>query len=227
MELAVATVSGIRDSAPTVPASMKAPKIELCCELQLKAGTQSGLQAVRNAAVSWLTSSGLTIALGMHDPQRVGVPLLAEACSSIRIEPALISSSSLRKQRAERMGHEDIPAPFVGSCPSSSESNPLVFPYCQARMTVLPYVLHDSKTGDVMMETEENENVCVFQKWALPNKEFENLWENLHFDDSIKATLLKYTSTALVFSDKNVDSKASNFHTRTAVAANVVNRFDN
>lgn len=181
-------------------------KVELCCELQLNSDARVGLQAVSDAATSWL-ASGLTIALGLHDPRLVEVPLLAETCTSIRIEPTVPSGTLLQPELPEGKGDKRFSGAFVGSCRSSTESEPVVFPYCQAHITILPYFLHDKVKEKGMGETGENGGINVFTQWPLPNTEFESLWESLHFEKAIKETLLEYTLTALLFSDKNVDPK--------------------
>ena len=188
---------------------LEASKIELCCELQLKADAQVGFQAMLDAATLWLASSGLTVALGRHDPQLVGVPLLAQTCLSICIEPALPRGSSLLARRSGATRDQRLSAAFVGSCRSSAEINPLVFPYYQANITVLPYTLHEGAEEGGVAEVGEEGRTHIFRQWALPNKEFGNLWESIHFDEAIKETLLEYSATALLFSDRSVDSKAS------------------
>ncbi|KAL8273427.1 hypothetical protein Esti_002672 [Eimeria stiedai] len=195
---------------------VESPKLKLCCELQLKRLDVS-LQAVSDAAVSWLRSLGLTIALGVHDPQRVGVPILEETCSAICIEPAIPGGDYPQLHSSGDRRDQGFSALLAGSSNSSVEVNPMVFPYCQAHITVLPYFLHNKKKEGGIVEMDEEGGVSVFQQWALPNQEFENLWKNLYFDDAIKANLLEYTSTALIFSDKNVDSKASELERKTSL----------
>ena len=38
------------------------------------------------------------------------------------------------------------------------------------------------------------------------NSDFEGLWESLHFDAGVKPRLLRYASSALLFSDAGVDA---------------------
>ncbi|KAL8426232.1 hypothetical protein Efla_007041 [Eimeria flavescens] len=210
MELSSSLAGSRRRAASTelTPADATIPKIKLCCELQLKSADFS-FHAVSDAATSWLSSAGLTIALGMHNPQRVGVPLLAQACSSICIEPVIPGGDFSKQQLPEERPEKKLCSLLIGSCSSSTENNPEVFPYCQAHITVLPYTLHNRRTDAGIVDMGEEGNVSIFQQWTIPNREFDGLWRNLHFDDAIKATLLEYTSTALIFSDKNVDAKAS------------------
>ncbi|XP_065827691.1 pachytene checkpoint protein 2 homolog isoform X2 [Oscarella lobularis] len=52
---------------------------------------------------------------------------------------------------------------------------------------------------------EEEEDMTVATHWRLPCSEFHGLWESLVYDSSVKAQLLSYASTALLFSDRDVD----------------------
>lgn len=230
---------------------VRQPKVELCCEICVKLEAKVPFQAIIDAANCWLASSGLTVALGFHCPSRVGVPLLARACSSICIEPANLRTFSVSSQLSSSSSSNGggggcnsnnsskdmncLSAAFLGSCRSSIESHPVIFPYCQAHITVFPYKLHEGikECGVVGSDEEEVfENTAanaaatnpltttptateetttaatsLFKQWKLPNKEFENIWENLHFEKGEKEILLEYTATALLFSARNVNTK--------------------
>ena len=47
----------------------------------------------------------------------------------------------------------------------------------------------------------------VGQEWALPGVESEGLWEALLYDSDVKRRLIKYSASAIAFSDHNVDSQ--------------------
>ncbi|XP_057564007.1 pachytene checkpoint protein 2 homolog isoform X1 [Hippopotamus amphibius kiboko] len=53
---------------------------------------------------------------------------------------------------------------------------------------------------------EETENMIAASHWVLPAVEFHGLWDSLVYDVEVKSHLLNYVLTALLFSDKNVDS---------------------
>ncbi|CDJ46048.1 thyroid hormone receptor interactor, putative [Eimeria brunetti] len=246
--------STVSDPASCWPAS----KVKLCCEVQIKLNSNVSFQEIIDATNCWLASSGLTVALGRHCPQRVGVPLLSRCCSSILIEPANLrafslhpthssssssSSSSSGGSSGSSSSSKDmqncLSAAFTGSCKSSLERQPLVLPYCQVQISVLPYVLHEGvKEGGVEVSDDEEssqtaaaaaaeaaaagpdaaaaaaaeaaaETSSLFKQWTLPNKEFDGIWDNLHFEEEVKETLLEYAATALLFSHRNVNSKAS------------------
>nr|XP_019600146.1 PREDICTED: pachytene checkpoint protein 2 homolog isoform X1 [Rhinolophus sinicus] len=53
---------------------------------------------------------------------------------------------------------------------------------------------------------EETESITAANHWLLPAAEFHGLWDSLVYDVEVKSHLLDYVMTALLFSDKNVDS---------------------
>jgi pachytene checkpoint protein 2 len=62
--------------------------------------------------------------------------------------------------------------------------------------------LNEDEPGE---DEEGEEGVPSYREWSLPSREFEGLWESLHFDSSIKRQLLRYALTALLFSDLKVN----------------------
>lgn len=46
----------------------------------------------------------------------------------------------------------------------------------------------------------------AIHQWELPHRDFEGLWESLHFPGHLKQQLMSYSATALLFSARNVDS---------------------
>lgn len=45
-----------------------------------------------------------------------------------------------------------------------------------------------------------------FNEWVLPAKEFDGMWESLIYESGLKQRLLRYAASALLFSEKGVDS---------------------
>ncbi|XP_057516693.1 pachytene checkpoint protein 2 homolog isoform X2 [Amaranthus tricolor] len=45
-----------------------------------------------------------------------------------------------------------------------------------------------------------------FNEWTLPAKEFDGMWESLIFESGLKERLLRYAASALLFSEKGVNS---------------------
>lgn len=52
--------------------------------------------------------------------------------------------------------------------------------------------------------SEGEEEIPAATYWILPAAEFDNYWENLVFDTSIKEELLSYIRTTLLFSDRKI-----------------------
>ncbi|KAF5909846.1 pachytene checkpoint protein 2, partial [Clarias magur] len=63
-----------------------------------------------------------------------------------------------------------------------------------------------SDDGPSMLNLEEEEAISAANHWLLPAAEFHGIWESLVYEEGIKTQLLDYVSTAMFFSDKNVDS---------------------
>ncbi|KAM7283600.1 pachytene checkpoint protein 2 homolog [Ixodes scapularis] len=72
-----------------------------------------------------------------------------------------------------------------------------------AHMPLVPHVYHVN--ADEMGVEELEDGMAAANHWVLPSAEFEGLWESLVFDSKVKDELLSYSSTALLYSDKNVD----------------------
>jgi hypothetical protein len=66
---------------------------------------------------------------------------------------------------------------------------------------VLAYQLESEGPAD---DDEGDEAAPSYREWALPATEFAGLWEALHYEVTIKARLLRYASSALLFSDRGV-----------------------
>ncbi|XP_062842080.1 pachytene checkpoint protein 2 homolog [Trichomycterus rosablanca] len=60
--------------------------------------------------------------------------------------------------------------------------------------------------GPSTLNLEEEEELSAANHWLLPAAEFHGIWDSLIYDEGIKTQLLDYVSTAIFFSDKNVDS---------------------
>lgn len=77
------------------------------------------------------------------------------------------------------------------------------------------YQFHDQEvveeySGDMDQDHYDHgqgsgESVMMARHWTLPCQEFEDIWENLVFDDPIKTNLPDYVRTMLLFSERNVN----------------------
>jgi hypothetical protein len=57
-------------------------------------------------------------------------------------------------------------------------------------------------------DDDEGEDGAVsYKEWQLPATDFEGSWDALYYESSIKRHLLQYASSALLFSDRGVNSQ--------------------
>jgi hypothetical protein len=54
---------------------------------------------------------------------------------------------------------------------------------------------------------EENDNLPTFRQVVLPCAQYNNLWESLVYDDTVKQDLLDYIEASLLFADRSVDKQ--------------------
>ena len=54
-------------------------------------------------------------------------------------------------------------------------------------------------------EDESGNDLASCMQWQLPAKELHGLWETLIYEGEIKQNLLNYATTAMLFSDRNVN----------------------
>ncbi|XP_043921074.1 pachytene checkpoint protein 2 homolog [Protopterus annectens] len=71
---------------------------------------------------------------------------------------------------------------------------------------VLIHIFYLSEDGPSIENLDEEENLIAANHWLLPAVEFNGLWESLVYDNEVKSQLLEYVATAILFSDRNVDS---------------------
>ncbi|ELU08640.1 hypothetical protein CAPTEDRAFT_163622 [Capitella teleta] len=67
------------------------------------------------------------------------------------------------------------------------------------------HVFHLMDEGPAQEELEEEEDLAAASHWVLPCTQLYGLWESLVFDTGVKAELLQYAATTLLFSDRNID----------------------
>ncbi|XP_017677904.1 PREDICTED: pachytene checkpoint protein 2 homolog isoform X2 [Lepidothrix coronata] len=76
-----------------------------------------------------------------------------------------------------------------------------------SKSSISLHIFHLNEEGPTSENLEEeNEDITAAHHWVLPAAEFHGLWESLIYDSEVKANLLDYVTTTLLFSDKNVDS---------------------
>ena len=80
-------------------------------------------------------------------------------------------------------------------------------PFWQADLRLHIYVLDDDGPSQEYTDgNTDGEGISSCEQWALPCTEFHGLWENLIYDHTIKAQLLSYCHTAMIFADSRVNT---------------------
>ncbi|KAL2634595.1 hypothetical protein R1flu_006074 [Riccia fluitans] len=75
--------------------------------------------------------------------------------------------------------------------------------FWQVTLQVHVYQLNE---GGPAEELEGNDTIPSFHEWMLPAREFHGLWESLIYESALKQHLVRYAATALLFSEKGVNS---------------------
>lgn len=70
------------------------------------------------------------------------------------------------------------------------------------KLAIHVFQLHDD--GPATEELEED--IAAANHWLLPSEDFHGVWESLIFDSDVKAQLINYAMTTLLFSDRGVNS---------------------
>ncbi|XP_020894104.1 pachytene checkpoint protein 2 homolog [Exaiptasia diaphana] len=70
------------------------------------------------------------------------------------------------------------------------------------KLAIHVFQLHED--GPASEELEEE--ISAANHWLLPSIEFDGLWDSLIFDSEVKAQLINYATTTLLFSDRGVNS---------------------
>eukprot|EP00937_MAST-01D_sp_MAST-1D-sp2_P005262 g5262.t1 len=80
--------------------------------------------------------------------------------------------------------------------------------FFRADVRVHVFELSDEGPSDEAVDGggDDEEPVAACTQWVLPAREFDGLWASLVFEDGIKASLLEYANTAMLFSDAGVDA---------------------
>jgi SpoVK/Ycf46/Vps4 family AAA+-type ATPase len=45
----------------------------------------------------------------------------------------------------------------------------------------------------------------MYKEWTLPARDLQGMWESLMYESEVKQRLLRYSTSALLFSDSEVD----------------------
>ncbi|EDV29041.1 uncharacterized protein TRIADDRAFT_52531 [Trichoplax adhaerens] len=73
------------------------------------------------------------------------------------------------------------------------------------------FQLHQDEPADEGLN-DDDENIVAARHWILPSTYLHDTWDSLIYEDNIKAKLLSYISTTLLFSDKKVNQDLINWN---------------
>lgn len=76
--------------------------------------------------------------------------------------------------------------------------------YFRSQVEVFVFRTHDTPPHEETSE-HDDQTTTLFSHYLLPNREMEGIWENLVLQDGVKERLLNYSTTSLLFSQKQVD----------------------
>lgn len=105
-------------------------------------------------------------------------------------------------------GYPHVLTSFTGT-PLEGEVDKIVTEYTddvQGQLDSATLVVHVYEVNHDDAGLEEIEDgMAAASHWVLPSAQLEGLWESLVYETPVKAELLSYSSTALLFADKKVD----------------------
>lgn len=111
------------------------------------------------------------------------------------------------------MSTEDSDCPLNYSAVDSLKSSPAAasVDLKSAYLAIHVYRLVSGDEADPTHETIEvsSEVIKGGTRWLLPSPEFDGLWDSLVYDSTVKRDLLKYSESALLFSDYEVGGLCS------------------
>ena len=146
-------------------------------EVRVSAGTTSRFDVIKNAVHSFLTTSLSDIFLPSVIEGWEDVPLLASS--------------------VEKISASECP------CPES------YLPIEQTSLQIYVYQLDTDALEELTSGSGrgDDEQVMAASSCELPSMLWEGLWDSLIYPDNIKAKLLDYIYSTIVFSDAGVDCK--------------------
>ena len=136
-------------------------------------------------------------------------PTTASSSSSSASSSSLSSMSATTK--TDSMDHmmemDHHHAASSNQLPHFPTFTPTSVPFWQALPLVHVYKLDgDGPSQEFTGGGDEEEGISSLEQWCLPCTEFDGLWDNLVYDFAIKAQLLSYCQTAMIFADSRVNN---------------------
>ncbi|CAD6341846.1 unnamed protein product [Miscanthus lutarioriparius] len=149
------------------------------------------------------------------DKVLVSVEVLLHAASAARHEDVQVAVERMLEARCLSYVDGPVPIPADNSfllenvkririCDTDEwAENRKVLLFWQVKPVVHVFQLSEDGPGE---EPSEDDTLSSFNEWALPAKEFDGLWESLLYEVGLKQRLLRYAASALLFTERGVDT---------------------
>ncbi|KAG0489299.1 hypothetical protein HPP92_008110 [Vanilla planifolia] len=149
-----------------------------------------------------------------EDKVLVSVEVCMKSHSTARAEDVRMAIESMLEKRSLSYADGPVPVPTddsfladnVGSisiCDTDEwVENHKILLFWQVKPVVHVFQLSEEGPGE---DPSGEDMLSCFCEWVLPAKEFDRLWESLIYETGLKQRLLRYASSALLFTEKGVD----------------------
>jgi len=74
--------------------------------------------------------------------------------------------------------------------------------FWEMELNVLVYKLDEEEPAE---DIEGEDEIAMYKEWTLPARDLQGMWESLMYESEVKQRLLRYSTSALLFSDSEVD----------------------
>ncbi|XXQ36568.1 AAA+ ATPase domain-containing protein [Plasmodiophora brassicae] len=103
------------------------------------------------------------------------------------------------------LSHDDPLNSFVERAHVYVPGDTMCVPFWSAEVDIHVFQLSRDQAAEEMADNDDDVVAC--QIYTMPSAEYDGVWESLTFEEDIKRKLLGYASTAMQFSDLNVNPR--------------------
>ncbi|ERN13833.1 pachytene checkpoint protein 2 homolog isoform X1 [Amborella trichopoda] len=158
-------------------------------------------------------SESLSSSLSSNEKVLVSVEICLNPSSAAKTEDVRAAVERMLEKRSLSYTDGPIPVPMddlflsenvqrICICgKDDGEDNRGILLFWQVQPVVHVYQLIEDGPG----EDISGGDLSSFREWFLPAREFDGLWESLVYETGLKQRLLRYTASALLFTEKGVN----------------------
>ncbi|KAL4193372.1 hypothetical protein AMTRI_Chr06g176530 [Amborella trichopoda] len=158
-------------------------------------------------------SESLSSSLSSNEKVLVSVEVCLNPSSAAKTEDVRAAVERMLEKRSLSYTDGPIPVPMddlflsenvqrICICGTDDgEDNRGILLFWQVQPVVHVYQLIEDGPG----EDISGGDLSSFREWFLPAREFDGLWESLVYETGLKQRLLRYTASALLFTEKGVN----------------------